>query len=46
MTESWKARLGYRSNVGVVVLVLSKTFGGLNHQLQIAKFEAYGLDKK
>ena len=42
--ESWKAKLSNRSKVGVIVMDLSKAFDSLNHDLLLARLEAYGLD--
>ena len=44
MIESWKAKLNNGSKVGVIIMHLSKVFDSLNHDLLLAKLEAYGLD--
>ena len=46
MIETWKAKLKNRSKVGVIIMDLSKAFDSLNHDLLLAKLEAYGLDNK
>ena len=42
MIEKWKKALDNRKCVGAVLTDLSKAFDCLNHQLLIAKLEAYG----
>ena len=44
--ESLKAKLNDGSNVGVIIMDLSKAFHGLNHDFLLAKLEAYSLDNK
>ena len=44
MIESWKARVNNGSKVGVIIMDLSKVFDSLNHELELAKLEGYGLD--
>ena len=44
MIESWKIKLNKRSKVGTVIMDLSKAFDSLNHELLLAKLEAYDLD--
>ena len=44
MIEPWKVKLNNGSKVGVIIMHLSKVFDSLNHDLLLAKLEAYGLD--
>ena len=44
LIESWKAKFNNGSKVGVIIIDLSKAFDSLNHDLSLAKLEAYGLD--
>ena len=43
MIDSWKAKLHNGSKVGVIIMEFSKAFNSLNHDLLLAKLEAYGL---
>ena len=42
MVERWKKALGIRKIAGALLTDLSKAFDCLNHELLIAKHEAYG----
>ena len=42
--ESWKAKLNNGSKVGVIIMDLTKAFDSFNHDLLLAKLEAYDLD--
>ena len=44
MIESWKAKLNNGSKVGVIIMELSEASDSLNHDLLLAKLDAYGLD--
>ena len=44
MLENWKKALDCNKKVGAVITDLSKAFDCLNHDLLIAKFEAYGFN--
>ena len=45
MLESWKKALDKKQCAAAVLTDLSKAFECLNHELLIAKLEAYGFDK-
>ena len=40
--EKWKSTLDKRGFAGAVLMGLSKAFDTINHELMIAKFNAYG----
>ena len=44
MTDSWKPKLNNGSKVGVIIMDFSKDLDSINHDLLLAKLEAYGLD--
>ena len=46
MLENWNKSLDCKKQVGAVLTDLSKAFDCLNHDLLIAKFEAYGFNTK
>ena len=45
MIEKWKKHLDNNGIAGALLMDLSKAFDTLNHELLIAKLEAYGFDK-
>ena len=45
LVEKWKASLDKKGYAGAVLMDLSKAFDTINHELLIAKLNAYGFDK-
>ena len=46
MIEKWKEHFDKKGGIaGAIMMDLSKAFDTLNHELLIAKLEAYGFDK-
>ena len=43
--EKWKASLDKKGYAGAVLMDLSKTFDTINHELLLAKLNAYDFDK-
>ena len=46
LIEKWKSILAKKSFSGAVLMDLSKVFDAINHELLIAKLDAYGFSKK
>ena len=46
MIEAWKKSLDNKGAAGAILTDLSKAFDYLNHDLLIAKLEAYGFGKE
>ena len=44
MVEKWKKSLDEKGAAGAILMDLSKAFDTINHELLIAKLDAYGFD--
>ena len=45
LLEKWRQSLNNHGYTGAVIMVLSKAFNTINHELLIAKLHAYGFTK-
>ena len=46
MLEKWKLALDNKGIAGALLIDLSKAFDCINHELLIAKMDAYGFDRE